>query len=116
VIIGADVVYDLGLIPALVETIRLALTLTPSSKLDIGAEPQTPQPTPTTRVAWLALSVRRENTIATFMEKAAQSGLEIKEVDWALPPTRVFPGGWEGEAGKSTQDIKLLQLRVASAR
>ena len=57
-------VYDLDLIPPLIETLRVGLSMDPTS----------PESNP--REAWIALSVRGEETLSRFIEVAGEKSLD----------------------------------------
>ncbi|KAG8739337.1 hypothetical protein FRC10_005763 [Ceratobasidium sp. 414] len=114
VILAADVVYDPSIIPPLTRTLRLALDRPGSDSL------------PVKRVAYVALTLRREETFAEFIKSAAkeEEHLVIEFVDMNLPPRRdrVFCGG-NGEdslpgldsgtsAGAGSEDAKLMRLII----
>ncbi|KAF8323246.1 hypothetical protein DL93DRAFT_669277 [Clavulina sp. PMI_390] len=94
-IIGADIVFDPSLIEPLVETLWVL------SKRPQGAV----GPSIT-----IALSVRRESTIAEFVDTSKRRGFAVDEIKWNLPSQRLFSGAWEGEADAKGVDIKLFRL------
>ncbi|KAF8604009.1 hypothetical protein BDV93DRAFT_522816 [Ceratobasidium sp. AG-I] len=103
VILAADVVYDPSIIPPLTRTLRLALQRP-------GNE----------RVAYVALTLRREETFAEFTTSVEQEGLAIKFIDMVLPPPheRVFCGGDNSFAepnGGPAGSTKLMRLSVRSS-
>ncbi|KAG9104120.1 hypothetical protein FRC06_005236 [Ceratobasidium sp. 370] len=115
VVLAADVVYDPSIIPQLTRTLRLAL------------DRPGPDNLPTKRVAYVALTLRREETFAEFIQNAAkeQERLVIEFVEMRLPPRRdrVFCGGGGDDsclssldggtsAGPGPVDAKLMRLTV----
>lgn len=88
VILGADLVFDPSLIPALVRTIVLALQ---------------PGPCPTEKVVFLSLTLRREDTFAKFVQTCVKAGLRMEDVRFS-PDKRMFLGMSEGD------DVRLFKI------
>ncbi|KAK0233548.1 hypothetical protein IW262DRAFT_89074 [Armillaria fumosa] len=96
VIIGADIVFDPGLIPALMATLSLAL--------DRGSEIRR-------KVALIALTIRNEDTYATFCATAQQYNLVIFDLDY--PTTRsFFLDIVDRRADLEKQDVKIMKITV----
>ncbi|GBE77547.1 Protein-lysine N-methyltransferase EFM3 [Sparassis crispa] len=87
VVAGADLVYDPSIIPALLETLHLALE-----------SRSTPPPAPQSRaVAFVALTVRNKETFARFSRAAGDMFL-VEELDNGLNGADVFLHGPELDA------------------
>lgn len=104
VMIGADIVYDLDLIPPLIETLRMGLSTDPTS------------PESNRRQAWIALSVRSEETLSRFIEVADARGLDVQNVDWGSSQDGIFGGGWEGETSQCHRQCRLYNVKLKRGR
>ncbi|KAH9949381.1 hypothetical protein B0H21DRAFT_131633 [Amylocystis lapponica] len=96
VIMGADVVYDPSIIPALVSSLRLAM----SANVD-------GEPTPKHAVvAYIALTVRNEDTFAQFL-RAAEQYLTVEELvlDSKVPATFVCTADMPTE-----QEVRIMVM------
>ncbi|CAE6470537.1 unnamed protein product [Rhizoctonia solani] len=117
VILAADVVYDPSIIPPLTCTLRLALERPFPTKQAAGEganNVQSLQPG-SQRKAYVALTLRREQTFAEFLASAEQEGLGIEFIEMNLPPhnERVFRGSDDSSSG-STVTTRLMRLTVRS--
>ncbi|KAK0505763.1 hypothetical protein EDD18DRAFT_5009 [Armillaria luteobubalina] len=96
VIIGADIVFDPGLIPALMATLSLAL--------DPGSEIRR-------KVALIALTIRNEDTYAAFCATAQQYNLVISDLDY--PTTRsFFLDIVDRRVDLEKQNVKIMKITV----
>ncbi|THH01115.1 hypothetical protein EW145_g6969, partial [Phellinidium pouzarii] len=66
-IIGADLIYDLEVIPALIAVLKLALQI------------PTPNLSHHKKKAIIAATIRNEKTLATFISQARDAGLDVDE-------------------------------------
>ncbi|KAK0481801.1 hypothetical protein IW261DRAFT_1102940 [Armillaria novae-zelandiae] len=95
-IIGADIVFDPSLIPALMATLSLAL--------DPGSEIRR-------KVALIALTIRNEDTYATFCATAHQYNLIISDLDY--PTTRsFFLDIVDRRVDLEKQNVKIMKITV----
>ncbi|KAJ1301496.1 hypothetical protein OPQ81_008752 [Rhizoctonia solani] len=114
VILAADVVYDPSIIPPLTRTLRLALErplpVTQSSR-DGANNIQALHHLQ--RRAYIALTLRREQTFAEFLASAEQEGLKVEFIEMDLPPQnkRVFRGSDDSTSGASAT-TQLMRLQV----
>jgi len=92
-IIGADIVFDPCLIPALVAVLRLALR--PSSRV-------------TERVALIAVTVRNHDTIALFLDIARKQGLMVEDLNISFTQ-KMFLESAESDANNG---VKLFRITI----
>lgn len=111
-------VYDPSIIPPLTRTIRLAL------ERPMPTRPSSPQEAnkayfdkPGQRIAYVALTLRREQTFAEFLASVEAEGIIVDFVDMALPPNpdRVFRGS--DDSSSAAADItRLMRLTVPDVK
>ncbi|QRW24556.1 methyltransferase domain protein [Rhizoctonia solani] len=115
VVLAADVVYDPSIIAPLTRTLRLALERPFPAERDLhgGANSQQPFQLGSPRSAYIALTLRREQTFSEFLSSAGeeQEGLFVEFIDMDLPPddARVFCT--DNISGAAT--TRLMRLAVA---
>ncbi|CUA76269.1 hypothetical protein RSOLAG22IIIB_06175 [Rhizoctonia solani] len=118
VILAADVVYDPCIIPPLTRTLRLALErpLPVKQAFDERANNAQSLQLGLQRTAYVALTLRREQTFAEFLASAEQAGLEVEFIEMDLPPhnKRVFRGTDDSTSG-ATDTTRLMRLVVQGA-
>ncbi|KEP53428.1 putative methyltransferase [Rhizoctonia solani 123E] len=114
VILAADVVYDLSIIPPLTHTLRLALERPLPAKQ--GANNPQPLELGLQRTAYIALTLRREQTFAEFLASAERAGLVVEFIEMDLPPhnERVFRGSDDSTSG-ATDTTRLMRLVARGA-
>ncbi|KAK0456140.1 hypothetical protein EV421DRAFT_32759 [Armillaria borealis] len=95
-IIGADIVFDPSLIPALMATLSLAL--------DPGSEIRR-------KVALIALTIRNEDTYATFRATAQQYNLVISDLEYPRTSS-FFLDIIDRRADLEKQDVKIMKIIV----
>ncbi|KAI0699333.1 hypothetical protein C8T65DRAFT_659522 [Cerioporus squamosus] len=99
VVLGADLVYEPSIIPLLVSVLHVALT------------PRTQKHDP---VAYIALTVRNEETIARFLCEAGES-LVVEEVTAQLVSENIFTQSTElGQ--DASQTVKIFKIKKALLR
>ncbi|KAF9011079.1 putative methyltransferase-domain-containing protein [Cyathus striatus] len=91
-VVGADIVFDPSLIPALVAIIKIALQSTRKSK-----------------TALIALTVRNENTFSNFLQQLSSASLNIVDIPLGFDQTQ-FTERVEGSA--SHKNVKLFQITI----
>ncbi|KAK0465492.1 uncharacterized protein EV420DRAFT_1760162 [Desarmillaria tabescens] len=94
-IIGADIVFDPSLIPALMATLSLAL--------DAGSESRS-------KVALIALTVRNEATYATFRATAQKYNLAIFDIE--NPTTGSLFLNSVDRGAEQKDDVKIMKITV----
>ncbi|SJL06097.1 uncharacterized protein ARMOST_09433 [Armillaria ostoyae] len=95
-IIGADIVFDPSLIPALMATLSLAL--------DPGSEIRR-------KVALIALTIRNEDTYATFRATAQQYNLVISDLEYPRTSS-FFLDIVDRRADLEKQEVKIMKITV----
>lgn len=75
-VLGTDLVYDVAIVPALVELLRLVLSLPPT------------QTCPGPRHAYIASTCRNEATLAVFLDALAKANFCVESLE--LSPSRQF--------------------------
>ncbi|KAK0198770.1 hypothetical protein F5146DRAFT_1219313 [Armillaria mellea] len=95
-IIGADIVFDPSLIPALVATLSLALDPGP----ELGR-----------KVALIALTIRNEDTYATFRATAQQYNLVISDLEHPRTSSFFFDVV-DRRVDLEKQDVKIMKITV----
>ncbi|CEL53780.1 hypothetical protein RSOLAG1IB_06561 [Rhizoctonia solani AG-1 IB] len=115
VVLAADVVYDPSIIAPLTRTLRLALERPVPIKRtsDDGANSGQSFQLEPQRRAYVALTLRREQTFSEFLASAEREGLLVKFFDMDLPPhhARVFRGSDDTTSGEN-EATKLMCLTV----
>ncbi|CAE6447516.1 unnamed protein product [Rhizoctonia solani] len=115
VILAADVVYDPSIILPLTHTLRLALERpSPAKQASIKAANNTQSlQLGLQRRAYVALTLRREQTFAEFL---ASAGLAVEFIEMDLPPQneRVFRGSDDSASG-AADTTRLMRLEVRGA-
>lgn len=111
-------VYDPSIIPPLTRTLRLAL------ERPMPARPSSPQEANKDhsgkagqRIAYVALTLRREQTFAEFLSSVEAEGIIVDFVDMALPPdpNRVFRGS-DDSSSAVTDTTRLMRLTVPGVK
>ncbi|PBL00670.1 hypothetical protein ARMGADRAFT_1006815 [Armillaria gallica] len=95
-IIGADIVFDPSLIPALMATLSLALD---------------PGPEIRQKVALIALTIRNEDTYTTFRATAQQYNLVISDLEYSRTSS-FFLNIVDRRADLEKQDVKIMKVTV----
>ncbi|CAE6401143.1 unnamed protein product [Rhizoctonia solani] len=117
VVLAADVVYDPSIIAPLTRTLRLALERPfPAKKASHdGANSERSCHFGSQRRAYVALTLRREQTFSEFLASAERGGLSVEFIDMDLPPhdVRVFRGSNDNTSGGS-EVTQLMCLAVQS--
>jgi len=96
IVLGADVVYDPSIIPALVATIRLALG---ADEAATGSEP----------MALIAFPVRNTDTVSAFVRDAKEIMI-VEEVEFDIGNTSVFIGINHPGEQSTKQDVKIFRM------
>ncbi|KAB5595046.1 Methyltransferase [Ceratobasidium theobromae] len=118
VILAADVVYDLSIIPSLTSTLRLALER-PLPKEQPWHRDASNNTRAQHRIAYVALTLRREQSFTEFLASAAteeRQRLAVNIIDMNLPPhwNRVFRGS-DDSASRGTDSTRLVCLTLKDA-
>ncbi|KAI0800674.1 putative methyltransferase-domain-containing protein, partial [Fomes fomentarius] len=95
-ILGADLVYHPSIIPLLVKILTIALT-----PLDDGHHP----------VAYMALTLRNEDTMSIFLRQAGEA-LVVSKVDDVLVARNMFTQATELGIDIGTQSAQIFELRT----
>ncbi|KAG8712250.1 hypothetical protein FRC11_000600 [Ceratobasidium sp. 423] len=115
VIVAADVVYDPSIILPLTRTLRIALERpfpTEQSACEGANNVQSLRPS-SQRRAYVALTLRRQQTFAEFLASAEQEGLGVEFIEMNLPPhnERVFRGSDDSSSGAAATRLMRLMVR-----
>ncbi|KAI5124119.1 hypothetical protein M0805_000932 [Coniferiporia weirii] len=101
-ILGADLIYDLEIIPSLVAVLKLALQRTPPSSV------RSP------RKAIIAATLRNERTLATFVDQACGAGLDVEELESA--PSVLFARVSSNQPDRAGDESGRVKLFVVTCK